>query len=85
MIELSLYSGIGGGLLGSHTYKKRGRCGRESLASQVNASGGIETQQKGSLNPDWTEWLMGYPIGWTDLKELAAGKFQRWLGQHGNF
>ena len=22
----------------------------------------------GKLNPDWTEWLMGYPIGWTDLK-----------------
>ena len=22
----------------------------------------------GSLNPMWVEWLMGYPIGWTDLK-----------------
>lgn len=21
----------------------------------------------GYLNPNWTEWLMGYPIGWTDL------------------
>ncbi len=21
----------------------------------------------GQLNPDWVEWLMGYPIGWTDL------------------
>lgn len=21
----------------------------------------------GRLNPDWTEWLMGYPIGWTEL------------------
>tara|TARA_R110000824_G_C14789383_1_gene633044 strand:+ start:215 stop:502 length:288 start_codon:yes stop_codon:yes gene_type:complete len=23
----------------------------------------------GSLNPEWVEWLMGYPIGWTDLKD----------------
>ena len=21
----------------------------------------------GLLNPNWTEWLMGYPIGWTEL------------------
>lgn len=21
----------------------------------------------GSLNPEWVEWLMGFPIGWTDL------------------
>ena len=23
----------------------------------------------GSLNPTWVEWLMGYPEGWTDLKD----------------
>lgn len=22
----------------------------------------------GQLNPDWAEWLMGFPIGWTDLE-----------------
>jgi hypothetical protein len=21
----------------------------------------------GQLNPNWVEWLMGLPIGWTDL------------------
>ena len=21
----------------------------------------------GQLNPEWVEWLMGYPIGWTEL------------------
>ncbi len=26
-------------------------------------------QPNGRLNPDWTEWLMGYPIGWTELKD----------------
>ena len=25
-----------------------------------------------SLNPYWVEWLMGYPIGWTDLKDSAT-------------
>ena len=27
------------------------------------------TDQAGSLNPQWVEWLMGYPIGWTELKD----------------
>lgn len=39
----------------------------------------------GQLNPEWVEWLMGWPIGWTDLKPLATDKFQEWLQQHGNF
>ena len=21
----------------------------------------------GRMNPEWTEWFMGYPIGWTEL------------------
>jgi len=29
----------------------------------------------GSLNPMWVEWLMGWPVGWTDLKPLATDKF----------
>ena len=28
-----------------------------------------EMEGSGSLNPTWVEWLMGYPIGWTDLKD----------------
>jgi hypothetical protein len=26
----------------------------------------------GSLNPTWVEWLMGYPLGWTDLEDSAT-------------
>jgi hypothetical protein len=37
----------------------------------------------GQLNPNWVEWLMGWPIGWTDLKPLATDKFQQWLDSHG--
>ena len=28
----------------------------------------------GKLNPTWVEWLMGWPLGWTDLKPLAMDK-----------
>lgn len=37
----------------------------------------------GALNPDWAEWLMGWPIGWTDLKPLAMARFQQWRRSHG--
>lgn len=39
----------------------------------------------GQLNPEWTEWLMGWPIGWTALKPLAMDRFQEWKRQHGEF
>lgn len=37
----------------------------------------------GKPNPEYTEWMMGWPIGWTDLKPLAMDKFQQWLRSHG--
>jgi hypothetical protein len=37
----------------------------------------------GKLNPTWVEWLMGWPLGWTDLKQLEMGKYHSWLQQHG--
>ena len=36
----------------------------------------------GPLNPNWVEWLMGWPIGWTDLKPLETDRFQSWQQQH---
>jgi len=36
----------------------------------------------GKLNPTWVEWLMGWPLGWTDLKPLETDKFQEWQQQH---
>lgn len=37
------------------------------------------------LNPRSHEWLMGWPIGWTNLRPLATDKFQQWLHSHGDF
>ena len=36
----------------------------------------------GNLNPTWSEWLMGWPPGWTDLGPLAMDKFLVWRRQH---
>jgi hypothetical protein len=40
------------------TQSERGRTAGPSLAE---VSGG-------QLNPMWVEWLMGFPLGWTDLE-----------------
>lgn len=37
---------------------------RKQLTSQIMKA---EAGQPGQLNPEWVEWLMGFPIGWTDL------------------
>jgi hypothetical protein len=37
----------------------------------------------GQLNPTWVEWLMGWPLGWTDLKPLETDKFRQWQNSHG--
>ena len=37
----------------------------------------------GTLNPTWVEWLMGWPIGWTDFEPLATDKYRKWLSAHG--
>ena len=41
------------------------------------------TAQNGRLNPNWVEWLMGWPIGWTALQPLETDRFQEWSQQHG--
>ena len=44
--------------------------GRKTSDPQV----GLADQVGGSLNPTWVEWLMGWPLGWTDLKPLETDK-----------
>ena len=36
----------------------------------------------GRPNPMYVEWMMGWPLSWTDLKPLEMDKFQEWLHQH---
>jgi len=43
----------------------------------------LASQAGGTLNPTWVEWLMGWPLAWTDLKPLETDKFRQWQQQHG--
>ena len=37
----------------------------------------------GKVNPEFSEWLMGWPIGWTGLDPLVTDRFRQWLHLHG--
>jgi len=58
-----------------------------ALVNTVPPASGLQPPDSppagGPLNPDWTDWLMGLPIGWTASKPLATPKFLRWLRSHG--
>lgn len=36
------------------------------------------------LKPNFTEWMMLWPEGWTDCAPLATAKFHSWQQQHGD-
>lgn len=63
------------------TDRHKGNLGEVIHGKYLN--GGNETPQTNSarLNPYWVEWLMGWPIGWTDLRPLATDKFRSWRQQ----
>jgi hypothetical protein len=43
---------------------------RIKMGKQIGLTTAVkETRSSGSLNPQWVEWLMGYPEGWTDLED----------------
>ena len=46
-----------------------GNAGYNQLNDQVWKAEGKEC---GLLNPTWVEWLMGFPLGWTDLEHSAT-------------
>jgi len=49
---------------GAANYKSSKR-NEADLTNQARSADGA---QRGSLNPTWVEWLMGFPTGWTDLE-----------------
>lgn len=68
-------------------YRNRGHLGMPVIQRRVMKKKQIclsmsVSDTSGALNPDWVEWLMGWPIGWTDLKPLAMDRFQSWKNAH---
>jgi hypothetical protein len=62
---------------GSGAWNQLNKVTTPEEARQMGAGNG------GKLNPMWVEWLMGWPLGWTDLKPLEMDKFRSWQQQHG--
>jgi hypothetical protein len=51
-------------------WKGRGPASKQQgLTNKIGCTGG-------QLNPMWVEWLMGWPLGWTDLQPLVMDKCQ---------
>jgi DNA (cytosine-5)-methyltransferase 1 len=48
------------GNLSNRSIQRRALIGKQLMLSQV------VSDKSGQLNPPWVEWLMGFPIGWTD-------------------
>ncbi len=49
-----------------------------ALALHIRATTG-EAPDGAQLNPDFVEWFMGWPIGWTSLEPLPPGRIDDWL------
>jgi hypothetical protein len=63
----------------SRMWKDNGK----SLSELARNSETLATQAGGSLNPPFVEWLMGWPLGWTDLKPSETDRCPNAQPQHG--
>jgi hypothetical protein len=57
------------GCLKTPAIKRRHAAGKQLMLSMV------VSEESGQLNPQWVEWLMGFPPGWTE--PMKAGKPSR--------
>tara|TARA_R110000868_G_C10507450_1_gene731801 strand:- start:95 stop:406 length:312 start_codon:yes stop_codon:yes gene_type:complete len=61
----------------------------QSLVRKNHSDGNLQEQSARCFNrmitPESNEVLMNWPLGWTDLKQLAMDKFQQWQQQHGDY
>lgn len=71
------------------TPRTKGLCGGTGsfqMLAKLKEAGKITEEERrsmaagngGALNPEWIEWLMAFPQGWTDLSLLATHRFLSW-------
>lgn len=53
--------------------------GGVKLAEAATEASVNEPGPRGQLNPDWVEWLMGWPISWTSKEPLSPEAFDHWV------
>ena len=51
-----------------HGYTPACTTRRQKEGHSVQLPERLSLEERGPLNPAWVEWLMGFPIGWTDLE-----------------
>lgn len=56
---------------------------RRAKGRSVRLPNQVAPGRGGQLNPMWVEWLMGWPLGWTDSRPLGTGRFLTWLRSRG--
>jgi hypothetical protein len=68
----------------TQTWEKTSSLTAYLLGVMFNLSGDAPRPKgKFLINPNFAEWMMGWPDGWTDLKELEMDKFLLWQEKHG--
>ena len=71
------------------TPRTTGMCGGTGAAEQIDQlyeDGVIDDEERrsmragngGQLNPDWTEALMLWPVGWTSLEPMGMEAYREW-------
>jgi hypothetical protein len=69
-----------GGYIGGRT--RNGKVSWDTLDVAVQWTDN-QDRTGGQLNPNWVDWLIGFPVGHTGLDALETPKFQQWLRSHG--
>jgi hypothetical protein len=69
-----------GGYIGGRT--RNGKVSWDTLDVAVQWTDN-QDRTGGQLNPNWVDWLIGFPVGHTGLDALETHKFQQWLRSHG--
>ena len=64
------------------------RSGKNHVAGRMDEWGGSSNPWRGTevgktRTPAFEEWVMGWPVQWTELIASATGRFLRWRRQHG--
>jgi len=54
------------------------------LSDAVMLSQHLQNQIHGQLNPTWVEWLMGFPLEWTELSALVMPWYRSKRGKRSN-
>jgi len=76
-VALSVPTPTASGYGSSGARKQLRKMTDEAEARKMGAGNG------GQLNPQWVEWLMGFPIGWVNLEPLETRRFRRFLSCFG--